>query len=171
MTTNLPSFDEVYRAYRGYVYSILRRAVQRATHDQLEDLVQETFVKAWKAYERFENRNLKGWLACIARRVALDSLRAAQAQDTRQCVCDETIMQGLADEQEPARARYREESELIAQAFGRLRQDERDLLKLVAQAYTRREIASRLGLNYDACRQRLRRAQQHLREQCQALSR
>jgi RNA polymerase sigma factor (sigma-70 family) len=171
MTTTKPSFDEVYHTYRAYVYSILRRTVQRVAHDQIEDLVQETFMKAWKAYDRFEDRNLKGWLACIASRVAFDFLRTARAQDKHLGACDETIMHGLADEQELARAYSREESELIAQAFGRLCQNEREILTLVAQEYTRREIASRLGLSYVACRKRLCRARRHLREQCLALSR
>ena len=43
---------------------------------EAEDLTQETFLKAWSAFGRFEGRGtLKGWLFQIATRVCLDALR------------------------------------------------------------------------------------------------
>ena len=47
-------------------------------HDA-DDLVQETYVRAFRALPRFEGRSpLRAWLLAIARRVCADAVRSAQ---------------------------------------------------------------------------------------------
>ena len=49
-----------------------------SVHDA-EDLVQETYLRAWRAYEKFEGRSsLRTWLHSIATRVCLTALEAGQ---------------------------------------------------------------------------------------------
>lgn len=43
---------------------------------EVEELVQETFLAALTAYDRFDGRNPRAWVLAIARRKAIDSNRA-----------------------------------------------------------------------------------------------
>ena len=67
-------FAEIVRRHQARVFAILHR-YERDAH-KVEDLAQETFVKAWHALGQFDGRApFEHWLSRIATRVALDHLR------------------------------------------------------------------------------------------------
>ncbi|MGW2224705.1 sigma-70 family RNA polymerase sigma factor [Streptomyces formicae] len=71
-TTDLESTLEKYRVeLTGYCYRMLGSAFEA------EDAVQDTMVRAWRSFEKFEGRSsVRSWLYRIATNVCLDMLNA-----------------------------------------------------------------------------------------------
>lgn len=67
-------FAELVRRHQSRVFAIVGRYERDA--QRCEDLAQETFVKAWRALDRYDGRAPFGhWLSKIAVNTALDHLR------------------------------------------------------------------------------------------------
>ena len=152
-------FEQVVRAYASdlfrYLYWLCR---DRA---QAEDLVQETFARAWAAWERqHDEKAVKSWLFTIARHeharlyerkrvdidpdVELDQLVASPARDP-----------GLALD--------------LKKAFGLLPHAFREcLLMQVLGGLTSVEIAAASGTTEEAVNMRLSRARRALRDLLEA---
>jgi len=67
-------FAELVRRHQSHVYAILYR--YEKDHHRLEDLAQDTFLKAWRSLDQFDSRApFQHWLSKIAVHAALDHLR------------------------------------------------------------------------------------------------
>lgn len=72
--------------YENHRHSLLNYATG-LTGDRAaaEDVVQETFLRAWRHPESFgEGTSARGWLITVARNVVIDRARAARLRETRE---------------------------------------------------------------------------------------
>lgn len=73
MATRVPLFEVFYDEHKSEVLAYLRK---HAGVDQADDLFQETFLRALRAYDRLQHaRHLRAWVLTIASRVLIDAAR------------------------------------------------------------------------------------------------
>jgi RNA polymerase sigma-70 factor (ECF subfamily) len=82
------NFDEAYVKY----YSQIDRYIFKRVYDPdiTEDLVQETFLKAWRNWEKAEYDHLQAWLYRIAINTVIDYTRKYKA-----CSLDKLLERGM----------------------------------------------------------------------------
>jgi RNA polymerase sigma factor (sigma-70 family) len=69
----VPPFERFYEAHNGEVLAFLRR---RAGRDRADDLFQETFLRALRAYGKLEHgEHLRAWVLTIASNALVDAAR------------------------------------------------------------------------------------------------
>ena len=74
-------FESIVREYSEQLYFIIRRIV--LTHDDANDVLQETFLKAWNSYDTFQGGSkISTWITRIAINESLDFLRRNKHQAT-----------------------------------------------------------------------------------------
>src|SRR5579859_1762110 len=84
--------EQYRRELTGYCYRML------GSPFEAEDAVQETFLRAWRAYDRFEGRSaLRSWLYRIATNVCMDLLssRARRARPMDMGPAGEPVVENL----------------------------------------------------------------------------
>jgi RNA polymerase sigma factor (sigma-70 family) len=73
MVSGIPPFERFYESHSGEVLAFLRRRVGR---DRADDLFQETFLRALRAYGRLEHgEHLRAWVLTIATNAVVDAAR------------------------------------------------------------------------------------------------
>jgi len=69
----VPPFELFYESHSGEVLAFLRR---RAGRERADDLFQETFLRALRAYARLEHgEHLRAWVLTIATNAVIDAAR------------------------------------------------------------------------------------------------
>lgn len=147
---------EVYRRHAGAVHTVARSIVR--DRELAADVVQQTFVKAWRAAATFQgDRDLAPWLYSIARRTAIDVLRS-ESRPTRgghEAEVDQGVV-GISFE-------HSWELHEIRTALDDLPPDEREVMRLShLLGYTHPEIAERLGVPVGTVKSRSSRAHRRL---------
>ena len=80
-TGDRPALGEMLEMYRNYLTLLARLQIGRRLQGKADaaDLVQETFLKAWRSREAYEGRaSVRTWLYRIATNTCLDHLRRHQ---------------------------------------------------------------------------------------------
>jgi RNA polymerase sigma-70 factor (ECF subfamily) len=134
-----------YDRYGRVAYSLLLRI----THDEstAEDLVQEVFIRLWNRAREFDPGKgaLGVWLLSIARHLAIDHLRSAQARfSSRQRSID--YVDPLSFSYNPVNAESRiDDVRTIKSAFEKLNSNQKRVMELAYfEGLSQSEIATRL---------------------------
>src|SRR5256885_6919860 len=73
MVNGIPPFERFYESHKGEVLAFLRR---RAGRHRADDLFQETFLRALRAYGQLEHgEHLRAWVLMIATNAVVDAAR------------------------------------------------------------------------------------------------
>jgi len=147
-SADAPGLRVAFLAHGGELYGYARRSLgdPRAA----EDVVQETFIRAWRARDRFYTSlgTLRTWLFTIARRVVIDHARARSIRQTEPLHVD---VASHDDDVENAMVGWQ-----VEEALARLRPEHR---QVVVETYYRgrsgREVAEELGIPEGTVRSRL----------------
>jgi RNA polymerase sigma-70 factor (ECF subfamily) len=151
--------------YERPVYSLLVRLVGRGPH--VEDLAQETFLRAFRAFGSFDGARPSSWLFTIATRVALDARKRRTLPISE---LDAATSAAPAASSPEARMSRAELGRAIEQAAAALSPDQRAAFVLAEyQEMSLGEIAEALGVPEATVKTRLFRARQHMREQLAGL--
>lgn len=144
--------------YQRPVFALLSRML--GPRAPVEDLAQETFLKAFRAlpgFDRSGTARLSTWLLTIASRLAIDELR-------RQGAPEEPVDDQLPDERALGSFDRTALQRALIRAVGQLSPEQRAAFLLrEAHGLSYQEIALALGLELGTVRSRLSRAKAALR--------
>ena len=143
-------------AHGGELFGFARRALDDTS--AAEEAVQETFVRAWRARQRFDANlgTLRTWLFAIERNVVIDMARSRSLKHTEPLA--EDVASGR-DELETAMLGWQ-----VEEAVRRLRPEHRHvLLETYYRGRQSREVAAELGIPEGTVRSRLFYALRSLR--------
>lgn len=160
---DLSAFDELLRLHRNRIYMISLQIV-RNPEDAL-DVVQETFIRAWKAIARFDSpQAFSGWLRRVAVNASIDATRRRNVRRVAdQDPADQSLRPDAAARTVPASAprpgESLERAELRARidaAIDELSPDHRAVILLKEiEDMDYREIARTLGCSVGTVMSRL----------------
>lgn len=144
------AFGELYRKYAPMAHGIV---LSRVPRDEVDDIVQEVFISAYKNLGNLRDKNAVGaWLAMIARNKATEYYRRARPADE--------LSEDLSQKNDA-----RTEANEIMAAIRTLPNTFKETLVLrLVEGLTGQEIADQTGLAPDSVRVNLHRGMKMLRE-------
>ncbi len=133
-------YDEHAAVLFGFCVRILKDA------RDAEDVLQETFVQAWRDARRFDaaRASVRGWLFTIARSRALDRWRSRHSIEKRITAADTPVLEQVAGSSDAAATA--DVKDFVERALARLGENEQAVLRLAYfEGLTQEEISLRLN--------------------------
>lgn len=154
------AFEQLYRQHAGRIYALVWRLCG-GDSALAEDLVQDSFIRAWTKLDLFEGKSAFGtWLHRLAANVALSDRRIRLKRVAREAPMDETTERTAMGERDVAADKRAD----LEQAIGRLPERARTVLVLFdIEGYRHEEIASLTGMAVGSSKAQLHRARKLVR--------
>lgn len=162
---DMEAFGQVVERYRGRLFRVAYGMLRNA--EDAEDVVQESFVRAYEALERFDRRRPLGpWLVAIASRLSIDRIRGrGRAKRLRQETSMDTALQPLPPQDAEGGMQRRELRQALNAAVAALEGRMRAVLILRdVEGFSGEEVAEMLGIEPATVRVHLFKARARLRE-------
>ena len=169
---DLAAFESLYDRYSPTVYALLLRILGNA--DDAQEVLQETFVKAWSNVRMFDaaRGSEAAWLISIARSRGIDKLRARRIRSDRENDAGREISHRSAfvDHATGAEDAIRsQEQRAVRGALAELPEAQRVALELAYfEGLSQSEIAARLGEPLGTIKTRMQLGMKKLRERLKA---
>jgi len=132
--------------------------------DEAEDMVQDTFVRLYRALPRYEERQrFESWLFQILGNCCRTA-NTVQHRETRRTIADENAVLHLAADDDTARAAESAWSDTVRRALAELPEYNREIFLLhYIEGFSYEEIARMTGVRQSALKMRVKRASDALR--------
>lgn len=157
------AFDEIVHRYQGCLYAMAYRILRNS--DDAVDAVQETFIKAYRAIDGFDNqRPIKPWLCRICGNCCIDNVRARKERTESLDQHEYMLVDPTHSPDQMAAEGDRDEA--IAQAIDRLPPRYREIV--VMRHYRQMEVSEishALGTPEGTIKSWLFRARRQLRQE------
>lgn len=157
-TSPLRSLDAIDDAYRAHGPELFRFALRSlGDHGAAQDVVQEVFLRAWRAADRFdpELSSLRVWLFALARNAVIDHARAARVRPWQAELVDPPTAERAGPVAQDA-TEHVLQCWVVEEALRRLSPEHRDAL---VQTHLRErpyaEVAAELGIPVGTLRSRV----------------
>ncbi|MBV8352665.1 MAG: sigma-70 family RNA polymerase sigma factor [Verrucomicrobia bacterium] len=157
-------FEETFLPYLDAAYNLARWIVQ---HDQdAQDVVQETYLRAFKGYHGFRGGNGRAWLLTIVRNTAYNWLNR-HAADEKLVPYEEEKHAEIVSFNESTKEIVSEKvKEHLQSALGRLPTEFREIIILYEiEGLSYKELALALGVPPGTVMSRLSRARRRLQQE------
>jgi len=172
---DMNAFATLFEEWRPMIHAVATRMVGP---DEADDVVMETFLKAWRALPKFNARaSLKTWLYRICNNCCLDFLRKRKRRRERvmpEDEADERQISDLQDDSQPAADENllaSEQRQLLQQALAQMDETHRNVLLLhYAEDMSTKDIAAATGVSLGTVLSRLFNGRKKLRKKLQELT-
>jgi len=163
------AFAEMFEGYRAILHRVAYRLVGP---DACDDVVMDSYLKAWRSLPRFRGDSaLRTWLCRIVNNCALDFCRKRARHDARHVTDDArengSILERIPDQSSPSprrEAERRELGEALAAAIAALSESHRTTLLLrEVDGLSYRQVAAATGVSIGTVMSRLFHARRRLR--------
>lgn len=157
------ALEETIKKYSAYVATIIKEILNsKATVEDIEELVADTFIALWTTAERIDYvhySSLKAYIGMIARNKAKDYLKMNKNIDLELYENAILIEDGLEKQM-----LQKEQQQYIKDLLNRLKPEDRKIFLLYYYQYKKiDEIASIMQMNPQTVKTRLRRGRETLR--------